>query len=145
MLDAKMDAPMIHQLIEQVPLHVEDYPSDEVMDRTDVEYIDDVWVVHAACRHGLAPKKLHGLVVGGEGTADHLERNALSRALAGAGPHHRHPAFPDNSIEAVLVPHDLTRAQSDLGSSLCLLFRYGHGARSFRYLANPELYARMLG
>jgi predicted Zn-dependent protease with MMP-like domain len=34
--------PLIHQLIEQVPLHVEDYPSDDVMDRLDVEYIDDL-------------------------------------------------------------------------------------------------------
>jgi predicted Zn-dependent protease with MMP-like domain len=34
--------PMIHELIERVPLHVEDYPSDEVMDRTGVEYIDDL-------------------------------------------------------------------------------------------------------
>jgi predicted Zn-dependent protease with MMP-like domain len=34
--------PMIHELIERVPLHVEDYPSDEVMDRMNVEYIDDL-------------------------------------------------------------------------------------------------------
>ncbi len=34
--------PMIHELIERVPLHVEDYPSDDVMDRMDVEYIDDL-------------------------------------------------------------------------------------------------------
>jgi predicted Zn-dependent protease with MMP-like domain len=34
--------PMIHELIEKVPLHVEDYPSDDVMDRMDVEYIDDL-------------------------------------------------------------------------------------------------------
>ena len=34
--------PLIHELIEKVPLHVEDYPSDEVMDRMDVEYIDDL-------------------------------------------------------------------------------------------------------
>lgn len=34
--------PLIHELIERVPLHVEDYPSDEVMDRMDVEYIDDL-------------------------------------------------------------------------------------------------------
>jgi len=34
--------PLIHELIEKVPLHVEDYPSDEVMDRLDVEYIDDL-------------------------------------------------------------------------------------------------------
>ena len=33
---------MIHELIEKVPLHVEDYPSDDVMDRMDVEYIDDL-------------------------------------------------------------------------------------------------------
>ena len=32
----------IHELIERVPLHVEDYPSPEVMDRTGVEYIDDL-------------------------------------------------------------------------------------------------------
>ncbi len=34
--------PLIHQLIEQVPLHVEDYPSDEVLEQTGVEYIDDL-------------------------------------------------------------------------------------------------------
>ena len=34
--------PMIHELIEKVPLHVEDYPSDDVMDRLDVKYIDDL-------------------------------------------------------------------------------------------------------
>jgi predicted Zn-dependent protease with MMP-like domain len=34
--------PMIHELIERVPLHVEDYPSDDVMDQTGAEYIDDL-------------------------------------------------------------------------------------------------------
>jgi predicted Zn-dependent protease with MMP-like domain len=34
--------PLVHQLIEKVPLHVEDYPSDEVMDDLGVEYIDDL-------------------------------------------------------------------------------------------------------
>jgi predicted Zn-dependent protease with MMP-like domain len=34
--------PLIHELIERVPLHVEDYPSDDVMERMDVEYIDDL-------------------------------------------------------------------------------------------------------
>ena len=34
--------PLIHELIEKVPLHVEDYPSDEVMDKMDVQYIDDL-------------------------------------------------------------------------------------------------------
>ena len=34
--------PMVHELIDRVPLHVEDYPSDEVMDRMNVEYIDDL-------------------------------------------------------------------------------------------------------
>jgi predicted Zn-dependent protease with MMP-like domain len=34
--------PMIHELLERVPLHVEDYPSDEVMDRVGVEYLDDL-------------------------------------------------------------------------------------------------------
>jgi predicted Zn-dependent protease with MMP-like domain len=34
--------PMIHELIERVPLHVEDYPSEEVMEQTGVEYIDDL-------------------------------------------------------------------------------------------------------
>jgi predicted Zn-dependent protease with MMP-like domain len=34
--------PLIHELIEKVPLHVEDYPSDEVMDRMGVEYLDDL-------------------------------------------------------------------------------------------------------
>ena len=34
--------PLVHELIERVPLHVEDYPSDEVMDRMGVGYIDDL-------------------------------------------------------------------------------------------------------
>ncbi len=34
--------PLIHELIDRVPLHVEDYPSDDVMDRMGVEYIDDL-------------------------------------------------------------------------------------------------------
>jgi predicted Zn-dependent protease with MMP-like domain len=34
--------PSIHELIERVPLHVEDYPSEEVMDRLGVEYLDDL-------------------------------------------------------------------------------------------------------
>jgi predicted Zn-dependent protease with MMP-like domain len=34
--------PLIHELIEKVPLHVEDYPSDEVMERMNVRYIDDL-------------------------------------------------------------------------------------------------------
>jgi predicted Zn-dependent protease with MMP-like domain len=34
--------PMIHELIEKVPLHVEDYPSEEVMDRMGVRYLDDL-------------------------------------------------------------------------------------------------------
>ena len=34
--------PMIHTLIEKVPLHVEDYPSDDVMDHMHVKYIDDL-------------------------------------------------------------------------------------------------------
>jgi len=38
---ARMPA-MIHELIERVPLHVEDYPSDDVMDRMGVEYLDDL-------------------------------------------------------------------------------------------------------
>ena len=34
--------PPIHELIEKVPLHVEDYPSDQVMDRLGVRYLDDL-------------------------------------------------------------------------------------------------------
>jgi predicted Zn-dependent protease with MMP-like domain len=34
--------PMIHELIERVPLHVEDYPSEDVMEQTGAEYIDDL-------------------------------------------------------------------------------------------------------
>ena len=32
--------PIVHELIEKVPLHVEDYPSDEVMDWLNVRHID---------------------------------------------------------------------------------------------------------
>jgi predicted Zn-dependent protease with MMP-like domain len=34
--------PMVHELIERVPLHVEDYPSEEIIERLGVEYIDDL-------------------------------------------------------------------------------------------------------
>lgn len=34
--------PLVHELLERVPLHVEDYPSDQVMDDLKVEYIDDL-------------------------------------------------------------------------------------------------------
>ncbi len=34
--------PMIHELIEKVPLHVEDYPSEEVMEQMDAQYLDDL-------------------------------------------------------------------------------------------------------
>ncbi|MBU4272999.1 MAG: metallopeptidase family protein [Planctomycetes bacterium] len=34
--------PLVHELIERVPLHVEDYPSAEVMERTGVRYIDSL-------------------------------------------------------------------------------------------------------
>ena len=33
---------MVHELIERVPLHVEDYPSEEIIERLGVEYIDDL-------------------------------------------------------------------------------------------------------
>ena len=32
----------VHDLLEQVPLHVEDYPSEEIMDQRDVEYLDEL-------------------------------------------------------------------------------------------------------
>ena len=34
--------PLVHELIERVPLHVEDYPSADVMERTGVRYIDSL-------------------------------------------------------------------------------------------------------
>ncbi len=34
--------PVVHELIEKVPLHVEDYPSEDVMDRMGVKYLDDL-------------------------------------------------------------------------------------------------------
>lgn len=34
--------PLIHELIERVPLHVEDYPSQNVMEETGAEYLDDL-------------------------------------------------------------------------------------------------------
>ena len=34
--------PLVHELIEKVPLHVEDYPSARVMDELGVEYRDDL-------------------------------------------------------------------------------------------------------
>jgi predicted Zn-dependent protease with MMP-like domain len=32
----------IHELIEQVPLHVEDFPSDDVMEQTGAKYLDSL-------------------------------------------------------------------------------------------------------
>jgi predicted Zn-dependent protease with MMP-like domain len=34
--------PMIHDLLEKVPLHVEDYPSDQVMEEMGIQYRDDL-------------------------------------------------------------------------------------------------------
>ena len=34
--------PLVHELLEKVPLHVEDYPSPEVLARTRVRYRDDL-------------------------------------------------------------------------------------------------------
>jgi len=34
--------PLVHELIERVPLHVEDYPSDEVLDEMGVERRDEL-------------------------------------------------------------------------------------------------------
>lgn len=34
--------PLVHELIERVPLHVEDYPSAEVMEQIGVRYIDSL-------------------------------------------------------------------------------------------------------
>ena len=34
--------PLVHELIERVPLHLEDYPSEDVMDRTGVRYVDQL-------------------------------------------------------------------------------------------------------
>jgi predicted Zn-dependent protease with MMP-like domain len=34
--------PLVHELIERVPLHVEDYPSARVMEQMGVEYRDDL-------------------------------------------------------------------------------------------------------
>ena len=34
--------PLVHELIEKVPLHVEDYPSADVMHRMGVKHIDDL-------------------------------------------------------------------------------------------------------
>jgi predicted Zn-dependent protease with MMP-like domain len=34
--------PLVHELIDRVPLHVEDYPADAIMDEKNIEYIDDL-------------------------------------------------------------------------------------------------------
>jgi predicted Zn-dependent protease with MMP-like domain len=34
--------PLIHDLLEKVPLHVEDHPSEEVMERRGVAYLDEL-------------------------------------------------------------------------------------------------------
>ncbi|MGA2064192.1 MAG: metallopeptidase family protein [Thermoguttaceae bacterium] len=34
--------PMVHDLLEKVPLHVEDHPSEEIMDQRGVEYLDEL-------------------------------------------------------------------------------------------------------
>ena len=41
-MGARRLPPLVHELIERVPLHVEDYPSEDVMRRLGVEYIDDL-------------------------------------------------------------------------------------------------------
>ena len=39
--------PMVHELIEKVPLHVEDYPSPEVAKEMGLEYRDDLCGLHS--------------------------------------------------------------------------------------------------
>ncbi len=39
--------PEIHRLLEDVPLHIEDYPADDVMDHFGVEYLDDLCGLHS--------------------------------------------------------------------------------------------------
>jgi predicted Zn-dependent protease with MMP-like domain len=34
--------PLVHDLLEKVPLHVEDYPSDELLDERGCEYVDEL-------------------------------------------------------------------------------------------------------
>jgi len=34
--------PLVHELIDKIPLHVEDYPSADVAERTGIEYRDDL-------------------------------------------------------------------------------------------------------
>jgi predicted Zn-dependent protease with MMP-like domain len=34
--------PLVHELLEKVPLHVEDYPSERVLRQMGVEYLDDL-------------------------------------------------------------------------------------------------------
>jgi predicted Zn-dependent protease with MMP-like domain len=34
--------PLVHELLEKVPLHVEDYPSEEIMHEMDVRYRDEL-------------------------------------------------------------------------------------------------------
>jgi predicted Zn-dependent protease with MMP-like domain len=43
---AQMPA-QVHKLLEEVPLHVEDYPSDEVMDNFGMEHIDELCGLHS--------------------------------------------------------------------------------------------------
>jgi predicted Zn-dependent protease with MMP-like domain len=38
--------PLVHDLLQNVPLHVEDYPSDEVLDHFHLEYRDDLCGLH---------------------------------------------------------------------------------------------------
>jgi predicted Zn-dependent protease with MMP-like domain len=34
--------PLVHELLDKIPLHVEDYPSEQIMDQMGVEYLDDL-------------------------------------------------------------------------------------------------------
>jgi predicted Zn-dependent protease with MMP-like domain len=34
--------PLVHELLEKIPLHVEDHPSEEMMDRMGIEYLDEL-------------------------------------------------------------------------------------------------------
>lgn len=34
--------PAVHDLLEKVPLHVEDFPSEDIMDERGVDYLDDL-------------------------------------------------------------------------------------------------------
>jgi hypothetical protein len=81
----------------------------------DIKYRHDIGVIHAACREGLAVKKLLRFGGGHQGLPNGFEGESLSGAFIGTSPHGCHSPLPKQMFDAVLAIYQLPRPQDRLG------------------------------